>query len=100
MVFHIIKSRSDIQQNSGGGGWGRGAYSRHIPPAPKPPSCKICIAKKAYMRTNTQIKFLYYPLFTSIKTVVCMLTCAYAITHIKYRRLQKANHLQASERFC
>ena len=24
MVFHIIKSRSDIQQNSGGGGGGGG----------------------------------------------------------------------------
>ena len=44
MVFHIIKSRSDIQQNSGGGGGGLTAGT--YPLLLNPPAAKFALQKK------------------------------------------------------
>ena len=43
MVFHIIKSRSDIQQNSGGGG---GLTAGTYPLLLNPPAAKFALQKK------------------------------------------------------
>ena len=45
MVFHIIKSRSDIQQNSGGGGGG-GLTAGPYPLLLNPPAAKFALQKK------------------------------------------------------
>ena len=45
MVFHIIKSRSDIQQNSGGGGGG-GLTAGTYPLLLNPPAAKFALQKK------------------------------------------------------
>ena len=56
-VFHISESRSDIQQNRGGG-LTAGSWS-----APQnPPAAKFASQGGAHVRTGDQIKFLYYPL--------------------------------------
>ena len=44
MVFHIIKSRSDIQQNSWGGGGGLTAGT--YPLLLNPPAAKFALQKK------------------------------------------------------
>ena len=62
-MFHISESRSDIQQN-------RGAYSTHTHPS-NPSAAKFALPGDAHMRTDAQIKFLYYPLMPSY---VCKLT--------------------------
>ena len=48
MVFHIIKSRSDIQQNSGGGGGGGGGglTAGTYPLLLNPPAAKFALQKK------------------------------------------------------
>ena len=47
MVFHIIKSRSDIQQNSGGGGGGGGGLTAGTYPLLlNPPAAKFALQKK------------------------------------------------------
>ena len=46
MVFHIIKSRSDIQQNSGGGGGGGGLTAGTYPLLLNPPAAKFALQKK------------------------------------------------------
>ena len=64
-MFHISESRSDIKQN-------RGAYSTHTHTHPSnPPAAKFASPGDAHMRTDAQIKFLYYPLMPSY---VCKLT--------------------------
>ena len=52
-----------------GGGWGRGAYNTSPPPPPPPkkkkqqnyPAAKFTSQGDAHVRTDAQIKFLYYP---------------------------------------
>ena len=46
MVFHIIKSRSDIQQNSGGGGERGGLTAGTYPLLLNPPAAKFALQKK------------------------------------------------------
>ena len=52
MVFHISKSRSDIQQDSGGRAYSRGLHS--LPQRP-PPGAKLTSQGDAHMGTNAQI---------------------------------------------
>ena len=48
----------------GGGGWGltAGAVSAPSPPTPPPPAAKFASQGDAHVKTDAQIKFLYYPL--------------------------------------
>ena len=46
-------------------GWW-GAYSAALPPALNPPAAKLASQGDAQVRTDAQIKFLYYPLATPI----------------------------------
>ena len=49
----------------GGGGWGltAGAVSAPSPPPPPPPpAAKFASQGDAHVKTDAQIKFLYYPL--------------------------------------
>ena len=86
-VFHISKYRSDIQQNSGGGEGAAysGDLQRPLPPKP-PSSSKIVSQGDAHVRTDAQIKFLYYPLRTLIQTVFHIGDCFWAQQN---RRLKK-----------
>ena len=58
-----------LQETLGGRGEGvEGAYSRVLQQPPNPPAAKFVSEGDAHMRTDAQIKFLYYPLdcFTKI----------------------------------
>ena len=48
----------------GGGGWGltAGAVRAPSPPTPPPPAAKFVSQGDAHVKTDAQIKFLYYPL--------------------------------------
>ena len=64
----MSESRSNIQQNRG---LTAGSYS-----TPQTPSCKVGIARRgdALLKTNAQIKFLYYPLDIWILKLVILLS--------------------------
>ena len=46
----------------GGGGLTAGAVSAPSPPTPPPPAAKFASQGDAHVKTDAQIKFLYYPL--------------------------------------
>ena len=41
------------------------------PPTPNPPAAKFA-SQDAQVRTNAQIKFLYYPLVTNMLNITCV----------------------------